>query len=109
MEDFSRIKEMFGKDPDILNWILEDSLPRTSAILSNLDERDRQFLYRYCVLNQSLPEIEDYFRATPPVLSFEHEPIAAEMERVRSAIVRRAPILLSSRRRKRQRGTRSAR
>lgn len=109
MDDFSRIKDMFGKDQDLLNWILEDSLSRTSAILLNLDERERQFLYRYCVLNQSLEDIDTYFRTDPQFQGLESVPIGEEMERVRSAIVSRAPSLLSKHRKKRQRGLRPAR
>ena len=47
----TRIREVFGREPFLLEWVLRDPVARTSGLIANLTEFQREFLYQYCVLD----------------------------------------------------------
>jgi hypothetical protein len=85
----SRITEVFGRDPALLQWVLRDPVARTSGLLANLSEMQRELLYRYCVLGLHEGEIADWLAEAYPGHRFD-----AELDRVTVDIIACAPSLL---------------
>lgn len=85
----TRISQVFGRNTDVLAWVLRDPVTRTCGLLVNLSEFQREFLYRYCVLGLDEGEIADWLAEHDPHLSFKDE-----LEKVTQNVIAAAPALL---------------
>jgi len=98
----ARIREVFGREPFLLEWVLRDPVARTSGLIANLTEFQREFLYQYCVLGLDEAKLMEWLAQTSPDLEF-----SVALQEVTTAIVESAPALLDMHReRKRLQGNR---
>lgn len=92
-----RIREVFGREPFLLEWVLRDPVARTSGLIANLTEFHREFLYQYCVLGLDEEKLSEWLVSTHRDLEF-----SVALEEVTSAIVQSAPALLDMHRERRR-------
>lgn len=84
-----RIRDVFGRDIHLLEWVLRDPVARASGLIANLSDFQRDLLYRYCVLGMPIDEIERWKQEHRPDKTIDE--LIAE---VADDIISSAPVLL---------------